>query len=477
MFRKRVVAMLGKVFKAYDIREKYPDPLNETLAWRIGRGVAQFLQEQAQASGETDPMMRYIVVGRDMRPHSPKLADALIRGIQDAGANVIDVGLVDTPFAYFAVNHLGCAGAVMTTASHNPIEYNGFKISGMKARPIGQGSGLEKVLKYSAMARPDKPLGNTGRVDKRDLWKAYRKHVLSFLDLQDRSFRVAVDASNGMAGTTIPRIYSEKDCNTENLTILPLNFENDKGVFVHPPNPLVPENLRSLQEQVLAEKADFGVCFDGDADRCMIVDENAGLVACDLLTALLAEWFLKLHPGSAIVYDLRSSRIVEETIRRAGGKPVRSRVGHVFMKREMAQHQAVFGGELSGHMYFRDNFNADSGMIAFATVLSLLADRGESVSTLVRPFRRYHQSGEINFIVEEPGDILEELEDDFHRTAKIDHLDGVTIDCWDTEGWWANIRTSNTEPVLRLNMEARNENLLNEQLERMKPLLGTHVRG
>ncbi|MCK4872084.1 MAG: phosphomannomutase/phosphoglucomutase [Phycisphaerales bacterium] len=467
--------MLGKVFKAYDVREKYPDPLSEKLAWKIGQGTCTYLLGEAEAAGETDPMMRNIVVARDMRPHSPSLLKALVEGITDAGGNVIDIGLVDTPMTYFAVNHLDCAGAVMTTASHNPIEYNGFKISKRKARPVGQPTGLQDVLKFSAIAKPDKPKHGGGRVEQRDLWQAYAKHVLAFLDLKGKSLKVVIDASNGMAGTMIPNIFGTTGEHVPGLTIVPLYFENDKGTFVHQPNPLVEANLRDLRDKVLAEKADLGICFDGDADRCMVVDENARIVPCDLLTALIATWMLKKNPGSAIIYDLRSSKAVEETIRKHGGKPVRGKVGHVFMKAELLEQQGVFGGELSGHFYFRDNFNADSGAIAFATVLSVLADHDAPMSKLIEPFARYRQSGEMNFHVEDKDAVMVEVAAAFEERGEIDELDGVSIDCFAKEGWWANIRKSNTEPVLRLNLEARDEATLKARLDEITPMLGELV--
>jgi phosphomannomutase len=461
--------MLGKVFKAYDVREKYPDPLNETLAWKIGQGTAKYLLEQAAEAGEDDPMMGYIVVGRDMRPHSPSLAKALIDGLRDGGASVIDIGLVDTPATYFAVNYLDCAGAVMT------IEYNGFKISARKAKPVGQPTGLDEVLKQSAMADPERPRGGEGRFEERDIWSAYRRHVHKFLDLKGTKMKVVVDASNGMAGTMVPGVFGEKGEHVDGLTIVPMYFDNTRGEFVHPPNPLVAENLADLRAKVTETKADLGICYDGDADRCMVVDEQGEIVPCDLLTALLAQWFLEKEPGSAIAYDLRSSKAVQETIEKSGGKAVRSRVGHVFMKQQLAEKQAPFGGELSGHFYFRDNFNADSGAIAFATVLTVLAERGKAMSELIKPLARYHQSGEVNFEVEDQDETLEEVEATYRSRGDIDHLDGVTIDCFAKEGWWANIRKSNTEPKLRLNLEARNKKTLEERFAEMTSLLGDPV--
>lgn len=471
--------MLGKVFKAYDIRGTYPDPLNETMARQIGYGASRYLLSDAAAAGEGSPMMRNIVVGRDMRRSSPSLCEQLIRGITDQGGNVLDVGMVDTPLIYFAVNHFDCAGGIMCTASHNPPQYNGFKISKRKAKPVGESSGLAEVRKYAATVDFQNnftPAG--GRVEKRDLWEAYRRHVLSFLDLgrRRRKLKVVIDASNGMAGTAVPRVFGKKGSGVDGLEIVELNFDNTTGEFVHEPNPLVAANVRQTCEAVVAQKADCGFCYDGDADRCVLVDEKGRIVACDHLTAVLARHFLEKFPGTAVVYDLRSTRAVQEDVLKAGGKPVRSRVGHVFMKAAMSEQGGCFGGELSGHFYFAQNFNADSGLIAMCTVLTVLAASGKTVSELIRPVARYCQSGEINFQIEDKDAALAELKETFgDQDATIDELDGVTIDAWDRQGWWCNVRKSNTEPLLRLNLESRDRRTLEAMKARIAPMLGTEV--
>lgn len=471
--------MLGRVFKAYDIRGTYPDPLTDQMAWQIGFGSSKFLRMEAHAAGETTPMMKNILVGRDMRKSSPALTRELIKGINDQGGDVIDVGMVDTPFIYFAINHLDCAGGVMTTASHNPPQYNGFKISKRHARPVGEATGLAEIRKHAAMVdrATAKPVG--GRVEQRDLWGPYSEHVRHFLNLSGlkggRTLRVVVDASNAMAGTMVPRVFGKKGEQPAGLEIIELNFENTSGVFAHEPNPLVAANLAPLQAAVKAEKADLGICFDGDADRLMVVDEKGRIVGCDHLTALLAKYFLASNPGSAVVYDLRSSKAVEEVVKAAGGVPVRGRVGHVFMKQAMAEHRAVFGGELSGHFYFRDNFNADSGAIAMATVLTILARTGKTMSGLIRPIARYAQSGEINFKHEDKDAAIAALEEALGRKGHIDELDGVTIDGFSRYGWWINVRKSNTEPLLRLNAEAKTETTLKRILNEVAPKLGHRV--
>ena len=463
--------MLGKVFKAYDVRAIYPKPLNEKLAWQIGYATAQYLTDEATEAGHDDPMMRHLIVGRDMRLSSPDLADALKQGICDFGAHVIDVGMVDTPMVSFAINHLGCCGGVQVTASHNPANYNGFKISKMLARPVGMTTGLDEIRRYAALIDRDKHVSRGGRENTRDLWDAYRQHVLTHLgpSLTDGSatLRIVIDASNGMAGTLIPRVFGD----TTGLAITQLNFDNSTGEFVHPPDPLVESNLYQLREKVREVKADLGVCFDGDADRCVFVDENADVVGCDLLTAWLSQHMLRNHPGSPIVYDVRSSKSVPEMITEAGGEPVRSRVGHVFLKQAMADHDAVFGGEVSGHFYFRSNFYADSGAIAMATVVSNLARAATPLSTLIAPTRRYVQSGEINFETDDKQEALEELKE-IYADGRIDELDGVTID---RGAWWCNVRPSNTEPLLRLNLEGPDRETVDARVAEVSEYLGRRV--
>lgn len=465
--------MLGKVFKAYDVRGTYPDPLTEKMAWQIGYGVSRFLLEDAQKAGESSPMMKNVVVGRDMRLSSPSLCEALIEGINAHGGDVIDIGLCDTPMITFAVNHLDCAGGVMTTASHNPPNYNGFKISKRKGKPVGEPTGLAEVRKHAAIV--DKSVYGTkkGRTGERDLWSAYTEHVRSFLDLGKKRLKIVVDASNGMAGTMMPKVFGKNGSAVDGLELVEMNYDNTKGEFVHEPNPLVAENVEALCERVVAEHADAGICFDGDADRCVVVDELGRIVGCDHLTAVLAAHFLKDNPGAAVAFDLRSTKAVTEDIIAHGGKPVRERVGHVFMKQAMADNDCVFGGELSGHFYFRDNFNADSGAIAVCVVLSVLSRSGKKMSELVAPVSRYVQSGEINYEIEEKDEALAVLKEEFADVegVEIDELDGVTIDCFATQGWWCNVRKSNTEPLLRLNLEARDGATKERMVARIAELL------
>ena len=461
------MALIEKVFKAYDIRGIYGDEIDEDLAWKIGHATAQFLRSLLSGYERGQASSNRLVVGRDMRPHSVPLVEALIDGISSSGARAIDIGLCDTPMIYFAVNHLGACGGIMVTASHNPIEYNGFKISGYKARPVGQNTGLKEIQRIVSALRRMPRGASILPVQEMDLWAEYRKHVLRFLKTP-RRLKVVVDASNGMGGKMIPAVFEEAD--VKNVEIIPLNFEIG-GEFAHPPNPLVEANLKQLQTAVKGHKVDMGICLDGDADRCMFVDETGQIVRCDLMTALLGRHFLRENPGGTVVYDLRSSNVVPEEIRAAGGVPRRERVGHAFMKKAMADGHGVFGGELSGHFYFRDNYNADSGAIAFATALTVLASQEAPFSKLIEPLKRYSHSGEMNFQIEDKQAKMDEIAERF-SDAEIDHLDGVTCRY---EDWWCNVRPSNTEPLLRLTLEARDATSMNERIEQVKAILGEPV--
>ena len=460
--------MIEKIFKAYDVRATYPNPLNEESAWKVGHATAQYLKRSRQNTDQKVKRENTMVVGRDMRPSSPDLAKALSDGIRSTGMDVIDVGMIDTSFIYFAINHLDAVGGIQTTASHNPIQYNGFKISGPKAKPIGAASGLDDIKRIASGLRIGQT-GLKGNVEEMNLWGPYRDHVLKFLDLK-RPLRVAVDASNGMAGKMVPEVFGK----VPNLEIIPILFEIT-GSFTHEPNPLVESNLTALREKVNETKPDLGACFDGDADRCMFLDENGKTIGCDILTALLARDFLQdpKNKGATIVYDLRSSKVVADEVKAAGGEPKRDRVGHAFIKKTLAETKAVFGGELSGHFYFRDNFFADSGAIAFARLLSVLSAQSKPLSALMAPLNRYSQSGEINFMVEDKDAKIRELAEHYKK-AKVDYLDGITVDFGD---WWFNVRKSNTEPLLRLNLETPTPAALEERLKELKRMLGEPAEG
>jgi phosphomannomutase len=462
--------MIEKIFKAYDVRATYPSPLNEEMAWKVGHATGQYLKRSREklAAAQRVGMENTVVVGRDMRPSSPDLANQLAEGLRSTGMNVIDIGKVDTSCVYFAINHWDTVGGIQVTASHNPVQYNGFKISGPKAKPIGAASGLDDIKRIANTLRVGQT-GLKGKQEQRDIWPEYRQHVLKFLDLK-RPLRVVVDASNGMAGKMLPAIFD----GIADLEIIPILFEIT-GSFVHDPNPLVETNLAMLKEKIAEVKPDLGVCFDGDADRCVFVDEHGHMVGCDMITALLARDFLKRpeNKGSTIVYDLRSSHAVADEVRAAGGVPRRDRVGHAFLKKTLSETKAVFGGELSGHFYFRDNFYADSGAIAFARVLSVLSGQDQPLSHLIAPLQRYAQSGELNFQVEDKDAKIRDLAEHFKK-ASVDYLDGITVDLGD---WWFNVRKSNTEPLLRLNVEAPTNQVLHEKLAELKKLLGEPLHG
>ena len=434
-----------KVFKAYDVRGIYPKELDEDGAYAIGRAyVEQF-----------EP--RRIAVGRDMRVSSPSMAAALIRGATEGGADVLDLGLVGTEMVYFAVGDLELDGGVAVTASHNPKEYTGMKIVRRGALPVGGDSGLLDI-RDKAMALGDMPEGQSlGQVQEYDVWPAYVERVLSFVDVSViKPLRVVIDAANGMAGVMLPPVL-------ERLPIEAIRhyFEPDGTFPNHEPNPLLPENREFIVEQTTTEGADFGVAFDGDADRCFFVDDEGEFVPGDFVTALLAESVLKKSPGGKIIYDVRASWAVPETIEGAGGTPLMNRVGHAFIKHRMREEGAVFGGEVSGHYYFREFSQADSGVVPFLLMLELVSLRGEKLSQILRPYRdRYFITGELNTPVPDVALKLEELEDHFGKQGEVSHLDGISVNAGE---WHFNVRPSNTEPLLRLNLEARSEELMEQK--------------
>ena len=453
-----------KVFKAYDIRGIYGKGIDEDLAWKVGHASAQFLRSLLSGYERGLASANRIVVGQDMRPSGRPLQEAVVEGITSTGAGCTVLGMVDTPMVYFAINHLGACGGIQITASHNPPEYNGFKISGAKARPVGENTGLKEIQHIVSTLRRMPAATSMAGVQQVDLWGEYRKHVRKFLKLK-RRVKIVVDASNGMAGKMFPAVFDGAD-----LEVIPLNFEFG-GALAHDLNPLVEANLQQTKDAVLANHADLGVCLDGDADRCIFVDETGQSIRCDLMTALLGRHFLLDNPGAMIVYDLRSSRAVPEEIRAAGGVPRRERVGHAFMKKALADGHGVFGGELSGHFYFRDNFNCDSGAIALATAVSVLSSQPKPISQLIAPLKRYSHSGEINFKVRDKDAKIKQVEQAF-ADGRIDHLDGVTVEY---EDWWCNVRPSNTEPLLRVTLEGRDERTMRDRLAAVEAILGKPV--
>ncbi|MHC4206032.1 MAG: phosphomannomutase/phosphoglucomutase [Planctomycetota bacterium] len=449
------------IFDSEKITGIYPDQLNEEDAWKIGCASARFLRSLLRGYERGQAASQSLCVGRDMRTHSEAMAKALIEGMNSTGANVIDIGMIDTPQMYFAINHLGTCGGVQVTASHNPAKYNGFQISGLGAKPISGDTGL-KDIEHIALALLHTKGKATGSVESRDLTAEYKKHVLKFLRPNIKKMKIAIDASNGMAGKIVPAVFGKLP-----VKIIELNFEH-AGKFKHEPNPLLESNLAELKAAVKKNKCDFGVCFDGDADKLMLVDEKGGTIGCDLMTALMVPYFLEKEPISTVVYDLRSSRVVVEEIIKHGGTPRRERVGHAYMKKALRDSHSVFGGELSGHFYYRDNFYTDSGIITLIHVINIVSEAKVPISKLISPLRRYYSSGEMNFTVDNKQAKMDELARRY-SDGQIDHLDGVTIgykDCW------FNCRPSNTEPLLRLNVEARSKELLDEKLSEITGQLG-----
>jgi phosphomannomutase len=433
-----------KVFKAYDVRGVYGRDLDEEGAYAIGRAYVEHFEP------------RRIAVGHDVRVSSPSMAKAVIEGAADGGADVLDLGLVGTEMLYFAVGELGLDGGIEVTASHNPKEYTGMKIVRRGALPVGGESGLLEVR--------DRALAGFGEVKRRgnvepyDIWAAYVERVLSFVDVSAiKALRVVIDAANGMAGVMLPPILERLPIDARKYY-----FEPDGTFPNHEPNPLLPENREFIVAKTREEGADLGVAFDGDADRCFFVDDTGEFVPGDFITALLAESILEQEPGAKIIYDVRASWAVPDTIERAGGVPLINRVGHAFIKHRMRKEDAVFGGEVSGHYYFRDFSQADSGVVPFLLVLELISKRGQKLSEILAPYReRYFLTGELNTPVQDVPLKLQELKEHFGSEGKVSHLDGISVDFDD---WHFNVRPSNTEPLLRLNLEARTK----EQMERRR---------
>jgi phosphomannomutase len=427
------------IFKSYDVRGVYPSELSDDVAYAIGRCFVPLLRSGGSSSSGT------VAVGRDMRPSGQRLREAFARGATEAGADVVDIGMVSTDALYFAVGKYNFDGGVMITASHNPAQYNGMKFTGSQARPISLETGLATIRDQIAATRIPPPAAKAGAMRRRNVLDDFAEHCLSFVDrAKIKPLRIAVDAGNGMAGETIPHVFRSLPCE-----LVPLYFELDGSFPNHPASPIEPENMVDLQAAVAKHSCDLGVAFDGDADRMFLVDEKSKLIDGSTVTALVALNTLKKHPGAKILYNEICSRSVPELIVKAGGIPVRSKVGHSIIKAVMREQDVVFGGEHSGHFYFRENWYADSGMIAFLSCLELFSEARKPVSEIIAPIDTRFRSGEINNVVGDAGAKLEEIERRY-PDAQIDHLDGLTVAYPD---WWMNVRPSNTEPLLRLNVE------------------------
>jgi len=439
--------MLDKIIKAYDIRGLVKNEVTTDFSFALGVAYAKFLEIEREPAT--------IVVGEDMRDSSAPLADAFSDGATSQGMDVIRIGLASTDMLYFASGKLNLPG-IMFTASHNPAQYNGMKLCKSGAKPIGQESGLLtiKQLIQEGIAISNRPVGSIRKMDLLDDYVTYLIDRFPKKTFKKRKLKVVIDAGNGMAGFTAPSVMKKL-----NVELIPMYFDLDGNFPNHEANPIEPKNLKDLQKRVKKEKADLGLAFDGDADRCFLVDENADLVNPSSLTALIAVRELKRNPGASIIYNLISSKAVPEIILENGGKPVRSRVGHSYIKSLMAQTGAVFGGEHSGHFYFADFWRADSGMLAALYALAELMDSPKSLSEILESFDRYFSSGEINTQVKDAGKSIKLVRKKYEHENEIDELDGLTVS---SQKWWFNLRPSNTEPLLRLNVEADSPKLMAE---------------
>jgi phosphomannomutase len=440
---------LSRIFKAYDVRGVVPDELDASVARAVGAAFADWAGVPA------------IATGRDCRLSSPELGAALAEGIASRGTDVVDLGLASTDLLYFASGSLDVAG-VMLTASHNPPRYNGMKFCLPGAKPVGEDTGLAEI-RERAERDTYAPAAARGTIGQRDLLDAYAEHVLSFVDASAmRPLSVVADTANGMGGLIVPAVFERLPVSLVHL------YPDLDGTFPnHPADPIDPENQRDLKREVLARGADVGLAFDGDADRVFLVDERAEGVSGSEVTALVAAAMLERQPGAPVVYNLICSWAVPEVIREHGGQPIRTRVGHSFIKQVMAETGAVFGGEHSGHYYFRDNYRADSGLIAAVVVLEQLSRATAALSEVLAPFRRYRASGEINTRVRDQAGRVEAISEAF-AAGRADHTDGLTVEF---EDWWFNVRPSNTEPLLRLNVEARTEELLRDKTEEVLAII------
>ncbi|HSL95555.1 MAG TPA: phosphomannomutase/phosphoglucomutase [Thermoleophilia bacterium] len=441
------------IFKAYDVRGLYPSELDESVAERIGFALARQLEA------------RSLGVGTDPRPSSPGIAEAFATGAARAGASVTEFGMVATEMVYFGVASRGLDGGAMVTASHNPPQYNGLKLVGEGALPLSGEAGMPELSRRVQAARELPPVSGTAVRDRVDLYDGYVRHLHGFVDVGALApYRVVMDAANGIAGALAPRVFAGTP-----VRAVEMYFEVDGAFPNHEPNPLLEENRREIIARVLAERADLGIAWDGDGDRCFFIDETGEFVPGDFVTALLAEALLLKEPGAAILYDLRASRAVPDTIRAAGGVPLINRVGHAFFKQRMRREPVLFGGEVSGHYYFRDNFNADSGFIPALLILELLSQKKATLAELLEPLRsRYFISGEINSTVDDVAAALARIEERF-GDGEVTKLDGVSVD---HEHWHFNVRPSNTEPLLRLNLGADSRELMEEKRDLVLSVIG-----
>jgi len=465
---RRSEAPIGSIFRVSDIAGEVPNPLSDDAAWRIGHATAQFLRAKLRGYDRADPEAKSVVVGRDTRPHSPRLEKALVEGIRATGTDVIALGVIDTAQLYFAVDKIRACGGVMVSAGHQPIGENGFRICGVGATPIGIETGLGSIRDISVRV-PKHVTGANSRRLERDFTEAYTDFIRGPLRSRSRlprPLRVVVDASNGVAGKWFPILFR----GIRNLRVTRLNFEHD-GDFHHEPNPLRSRCLQQTRQAVREESADFGICFDAAAERCLIVDDKAKAIRPEYLIAVLARHLLDRTPGAAVVFDHRAGSVTEEEILRAGGIAVRERIGAAYLKRTMAENDAIFGGDLSGRLFFRETANSESALLAFVHIVDLLMSGDARLSDLVRPMQRYSSSGEMCFRCENTELALGNLTA-AHPEARTERFDGLTFRYPD---WWFNVRPNAAEGMLRVNIEARNRKQIDEKLAALEPWLGEPV--
>lgn len=441
------------IFKAYDIRGTYPDQIDAKNAFRIGAAMVRFLSAKR------------LVVGRDMRTMAPEITDAVIEGMMSQGCDVVDIGLTSTPMVYFGIGKIECDGGMVVTASHNPKQYIGFKMCRAEARPLSGDSGI-KDIEEMVLNADLSPTGTKGKREQVDLMEDWCAHIASFArDI--KPMKVCVDYANGMGANESPEIFNR----IPGLEVISL-YEDLDGTFPnHEANPLKESNLDDVRALVKKHNATLGLAFDGDADRCAFVDNEGRTVHADLITVLLARGMLQRHPGKGIIYDLRSSKVVPEEIERLGGRPIRERVGHSFMKETMRKTDCIGGGELSGHFYFAENFFTDCGVLAAIEVLNQLSADGMTLKEAADPLRKYFSTGEVNFKVEDKDGLMNQIEERF-KDGEVDRLDGVTATFSD---WWVNVRPSNTEPFLRMCLEADTQELMEQKRDEVFSLLGSPV--
>lgn len=434
--------MNEEIFKAYDIRGKYPNDLNEEIAYKLGRAFVIYNN------------VKEVVIGRDLRESSESIFHNLSKGITDQGANVINIGLSSTPLFYFSVmNH---ESGIMITASHNPAKYNGFKMCKKNAMPI-YGDMIQEIK--SLIIENKFPNSTKGKIIEKNLIDDFINLNLSEFEDKGKNLKIVIDAGNGMAGFTYPKIFDK----IKSIKYVPLFFDVDLTFPNHEANPLKPENVEDLRKKVIEEEADFGVAIDGDCDRCMFVDEKGDLISADLITALIGKDILEKNPGKTVLYDLRSSWSIKESL--SNGNPIMCRVGHAFIKEQMRETDAIFAGELSGHFYYKELSNTESSIITILKVAQLVKEK--NLSELIKPLKKYYASGEINFEVENKIEKIKELEEVFNK-GNISWIDGIKVEY---EDFWFNVRASNTEPLLRLNIEAKTKDKMNEIKDKIEEII------